>query len=317
MNILSKGSLAATLIFFGSVVYAQDQEVQWGQLRSGRLENELRVPGHVIPQEGALSVESARVSGRITSILKREGEVVNAGDPLFTVSSAECVSLAEELRVAQSRNLKDLIEGSLQREKQLGLHVSADTCQMLATHPGTLIKRQAELGGSFNIGDTLAIILDVKNLAVELDVSERDLALVRVGQTVTMEIASSPNEPLHSHISHILPTIDTTTRTSRVRVASISLPRGTTLDALVFGRINVGSGQQTYEVPTTALVFNQNRQYIIKKASPPQAIPVDVLNETQTTSSILPLSRGALSSGDVIAMTGAIYLFSEIKPTLQ
>jgi Cu(I)/Ag(I) efflux system membrane fusion protein len=307
-------SLAITACMFLIAPLLQAQDIEWGPLRPGKLESDLRVPGHVIPQEGALSVESARVSGRITSILKREGEVVSAGDPLFTISSAECISLAEELRVAQSRKLQDLINGSLQREKQLGLSVSGEACQMLATHPGTLIKRQVELGASFNIGDTLATILDVSNLAVELEVSERDLASVQIGQSVAMEVASSPNRVLRSEVSHILPTIDTTTRTSRVRVAPVPLPSGTTLDALVFGRINVGSGQRTYEVPTTALVFSHNRQYVIKKASPPVAVRVEVLNETQSTSSILPSGSGALAPGDQIATIGAIYLYNEINP---
>ena len=130
-----------------------------------------------------------------------------------------------------------------------------------------------------------------------------------------MEVASSPNRVLHSHVSHILPTIDTTTRTSRVRVEPGPLPTGTTLDALVFGRINVGSGQQTYEVPTTALVFSHNRQYIIKKASPPVAVQVEILNETQTTSSILPTRSEPLSPGDQIATSGAIYIYNEMNPT--
>jgi len=304
----------ALLIVVPQILLAQN--IQWATLKTGRLESDLRVPGHVIPQEGALSVESARVSGRVTSILKREGEAVQTADPLFTVSSAECISLAEELRVAESRHLNELIDAAQQREKQLGLHVSDTSCQILATHPGTLIKRQVDLGASFNIGDTLATILDVSSLAVELDVSERDLASVRVGQPVAMELASNPGRILKSSVSHILPTIDPTTRTSKVRLAPIPLPSGTTLDALVFGRINVGSGMQSFDVPTTALVFHNNQQYVIKQGSPLVAIPVDVLSETQTVSAILPTRTDALKIGDHIATSGAIYLFNEITPSV-
>jgi Cu(I)/Ag(I) efflux system membrane fusion protein len=316
---MSKSRVILTVVFLPLLcaLSLQAQEIQWGSLQTGKLVNDLRVPGHVIPEENALSIESARVPGRITDILKREGEVVRAGDPLFAVSSAECISLAEELRMAQNRNLPDLIAGSQQREKQLGLSVSGEVCEILATHPGTLIKRNIDLGGSFNVGDPLATILDLNSLTVELAVSERDMASIRVGQPVSMELASSPGRTLRSRIAHILPTIDPTTRTTKVRVAPVPLPEGTTLDALVFARINVGSGEPTFEVPSTALVFHQNQRYVMKKGPPAAAVPVDVLDETQTTSSILPTRPGALHPGDSIATSGAIYLYNEINPSAQ
>ena len=165
-----------------AVVPIYGGEIQWGAVESGRNITVLRVPGKIIPKEGALSVESARLQGRVTNILKREGEAVAVGDPLFRINSAECVSLFEEKRVAEERGLQDLIAGAAARQEQLGLRVDGGQCSILATHASTIVKRQVELGAAFNIGDALATVLDVDlNLNVELDLpaagsSRRDQA---------------------------------------------------------------------------------------------------------------------------------------------
>ena len=71
------------LFLVGIPSLASAQDLQWSPLRAGKRVSDLRVPGHVIPQENALEHRIHRVPGHVTDILKREGEVVQAGDPLL------------------------------------------------------------------------------------------------------------------------------------------------------------------------------------------------------------------------------------------
>ena len=292
---------------------ARAADVQWGRVTAGGYTSVLKVPGHVIAQEGALSIESARIQGRITKILKREGETLAAGAPLFAVNGPECVSLAQEKAVASGKGLQDLIDAAKRREEQLGLRVSDAECLVLASHAGVLTKRQVELGAAFNVGDALATVLDVDSLGIELDVPERNLSQVKEGEPARVQLAANPEKTLRARVEHLLPTIDATTRSGKARLAPVALPPGTTLDALVFAEIDTGVAQQAFKVPTAALVFSRNKQYVVKRSGKDSvAVPVDVVGESDSVSTVRASDGGALRAGDEVAVKGAIFLLRRL-----
>jgi len=288
------------------------QDIQWGPVQAGKQESDLRIPGHVIPQEGALSIESARVTGRITGILKREGEQLAIGDPLFNISSAECISLVSEIQVARKQGLQDLLEASHRREKELGLRANEDHCEVLATHAGTLMKRGQEVGSTFNIGDNLATIVDVQRMTIELAASEPDVPQIKPGQRVRVHIGARSSEWLETTVQQVLPSMDLVPRTTMVRLAPIPLPSGTAMDAFVVGEIRTGSNRQTLRVPPDAVVFSHNRHYVMKQTPQgPRAVPVYLTEESDEEASIRPSNPGDLRLGDSIAIHGAIFLFEQ------
>lgn len=272
------------------------------------------VTGRVIPQDGALNIESARVAGRVLTILRREGEAVSVGTPLYWISSAECSSLGEERRVAVAKNIPELIEGVQNREQQLGLRIKNEQCAVVAGHAGILTRRNLESGATFNIGDALATTLDTRRLTVEVDVPERDQARVKAGQAVRFQFASNPGEVFRSKIQNAVPTIDPVTRTSKARLKPTRLPGNVSLDALVFGEIETGKSEPILSVPSTALVFFRNRQYVISGGEEaPAPVPVLVVNENDHASSIRPAQAGALREGDLVATKDAIFLMKRLQ----
>ncbi len=288
-------------------------EVEWARVAAGGYSASLRVPGRIVAQEGALSVESARVQGRVTGFLRREGERVAAGEPLFVISSPECLSLANEKAVAQSRGLSDLIEAAKRREEQMGLSVSESGCRVLASHDGTLASRQVQMGAAFNVGDALVTILDVSRLNVELDVPERNLHQVRAGQRVRVELASAPGEAFVTTVDSVLPMIDAAARTGRARLKPGRLPEGATLDALAFAEVDTGVKQRAFKVPASAIVFSRNKQYVVKKeGAVAVAVPVDVVGESESTAVVRVVGQAELKIGDEIAVKGAIYMLKQV-----
>lgn len=299
-------------LFFIFLNSARAEDYQWGAVTAGGISNELHVTGRIIPREGALSIESARIQGRIINILKREGEKISEKEPLFIINSPECLSLMEEKHIAQSHGLKDLVESAERREKQLGLKINGQ-CEILATHNGIMTKRQVEIGASFNLGDPLATIVNIDQLTVELDVPERDLSKVKPGQKVKVILASDPDSSFPTTIQHLLPTIDPTTRTTKARLSPLSLPSKISVDALVFAKIEIEGGEQILSVPPSALVFDHNTQYVIKKGNPqPSIIPVRVVSETDSVSSIRPVNLNDLKVGDPILIKGTIFMYDKL-----
>ena len=160
----------------------------------------------------------------------------------------------------------------------------------------------------------MATILDIGRLSVELDVPERNLAQVKPGQHVRVELASAPGRPIVAAVDSILPMIDPATRAGRVRLAAPTLPPGTTLDALAFAEIDTGLKQLAFKVPTSAIVFSRNKQFVIKKTGKSVvAVAIDVLGESQSVATVRPSEGAALGLGDPIAIKGAIYLLKNLE----
>jgi Cu(I)/Ag(I) efflux system membrane fusion protein len=295
------------------VAHAAVFDYDWKPVEKNSSASGVNVTGRVVPQDGAMTIESARVQGRVLAILRREGESVAEGTPLFSISSAECFSLMEEKRVAVSKQVQDLIDGVQNRERHLGLKLKDDQCYAVSSHAGILTKRSMESGSSFNVGDSLATILDINRLTIELDVPERDQARVKPDQKVDFQFASNPGKVFTTKVQNVVPTIDPTTRTSKARLVPVKLPKNISLEALVFGEIDTGHHDPILNVPSSALVFYHNQQFVIRKADPdPVAVAVQVLNETDLQNSIRPIAENSLKEGDLVATKSAIFLFKKL-----
>jgi Cu(I)/Ag(I) efflux system membrane fusion protein len=292
--------------------YAGDDGVIWQPISKSGVSSGLTASGRVIPQDGALRVESARVAGRVLETLRREGESVQEGTPLYAISSGECLSLQEEKRVAKERKIAELLEGVQKRETQLGLRLEGDRCLSVAGHRGVVTKRNLDSGASFNPGDVLATTLDVHRLTVELDIPERDQARVQVGQKVTFQFASDPGKTYSTRVSTVVPAIDPATRTVKARLSPTALPKNLGLDALVFGEVVTGAVDSTLAVPSSALAFYHDQQFVVTGPEKPIAIPVQVVNETDSLSSVRSLKAGALHEGQSVAVKGAIFLLKRL-----
>ena len=293
---------------------AQAGDALWAPVQKSLTVQGIGVNGRTVPEDGAMMMESARVQGRVLSVLKREGETVREGDFLYAISSSECSSLTEEKRLASKQNIAELIGSTEKRERQLGLRLMNDQCFVVANHAGTLTKRNLETGSSFNLGDPVGTILDVHHLTVELDIPERDYANVRVGQKVTFQFASQPTKKITSRLQTVVPTIDPITRSIKARLAPVRLPSSVGLDALVFGDIQNGSSEATLKVPPAALVFHHNQQYVVTgSAEKPKVVAVEIINENNDFVSIRSTPTNAIKMGDKVLIKGAIFILQKLK----
>lgn len=293
------------------------EDVDWQKPVPSQAKQVLHLTGKIVPQDGALSVLSSRVQGRILSFLKKEGEVVSVGTPLYAISSAECLSIMEERRVADSRGMKDLLEAINRRETQLGLKAAQDGCYLVSNFNGILIKRNEEIGMAFNIGDAMATVVDTKRLTVELEVPEKDISLVRINDVVRVHVSNSERE-LVGKVDVVVPSIDPITRTSRIRLKGVPLTGPVSLEALATGDLEVRTGTASaYQVPTTALVFYKNKNYVLKKKGK-EATPVavSIVSEIEGKSLVLPLKSQELSINDLVLTKGTLYMFNKMKSNL-
>ena len=118
---------------------------------------------------------------------------------------------------------------------------------------GVVVRREVSVGQSVERGPVLFEIVDASMMWAELEIAERDLAVVREGQEATLLVDALPEQPFVGVINSIAPRIDPRTRTAAARIA-LKNPDGV-LRASMYGtaRVDVGVAKDVVLVPSAAV----------------------------------------------------------------
>jgi RND family efflux transporter MFP subunit len=175
------------------------------------------------------------------------GQAVSAGQPLFTLYSPMLVTAQEELLLAKrlqgdvaaasgetQRNAADLASSARRRLAYWDIPESEiaeiertgevrRTLMLRSPASGYVLEKNIVAGQKIMAGDLLYRVADLRTVWVEGEVFEQDLPDVRMGQMVHADFQALPGEHRMGRISYVYPTVNTDTRTVRVRVV---LPNG-------------------------------------------------------------------------------------------
>lgn len=212
----------------------------------------LRLPGRLVWNEDHTVRIVPQVGGRIQKINVEIGSEINVGQILATLSSPDFGQAQADARKAQAD--QQLAKQALERQRELhaaGVVADKDWQQTQAeavraqAEADRASRRLAGLGGAsdgsytlrsplagivvernLNPGlefrpeqssDPLFVVTDPTSLWLQLDASEADLAALKAGEKISLQVKQYPNERFAGVIRHIGDFVDPTTRTVRVR----------------------------------------------------------------------------------------------------
>ena len=209
----------------------------------GAFGKEVRTVGQIALDETRMHAVSPKIDGWIERLyVNATGQPVRAGEPLFTIYSPMLVQAQEELLLAAK------LEGELagaSGDAQGGAATLRESArrrlaywdipareideierrgevrkELTISSPvsGYVMQKDVVAGQKIMAGETIYRIADLREVWVEGEVFEQDLAAVRVGQTVHADLPAMPGEHRMGKISFVYPTISPETRTARVRV---------------------------------------------------------------------------------------------------
>lgn len=207
------------------------------------LERTIRTVGRVEIDERQLARVNIKIEGWIDQLhVNYTGERVKKDQVLFTVYSPDLVATQREylLALKSGRRLggsefpevaegaKSLLEVSRQRlqlwdvpEHQIqDLERTGTVLKSLHIHSpitGTVINKVALAGLHVNPGDELYTIADLSRIWILADIYEYELPLIKIGQQATVTLSYDPGTVLTGRVGFIYPTIDSQTRTGKVR----------------------------------------------------------------------------------------------------
>jgi len=194
----------------------------------------VKAPGTIQLDERRVSVIAMRAESFVQKVADvTTGTRVKAGQPLMEIYSSAVASAAAEYLATITSKTTGGVEvygrGSRQRLVNLDVpepvmaemertRVAPVTVHWSAPRDGIVLERSAIEGMRANPGDVLFRIADISLVWALVDVAERDLGNVAVGQGVTVRARSYPDRVFSGRIAVVYPQVNRDTRTVRVRI---------------------------------------------------------------------------------------------------
>lgn len=287
----------------------------------------------------------ARIRGRVTRVLVATGVPVHVGTPLVELESmsvgeviasrasanAQAVAararLQRETRLfAQQLTTVGALEearadvarysaeahGAEQRLAAMGASDGGRRIVLRAPIEGRVIRRRVIIGQTIDETDVVMRVADLTHLWVYLDVFERDLARVRVGDRAEVRTETYPDRAFPGTVGFIDSTIDMHTRTARVRVEVDNPDLLLRTGQFVTARLRTSSAgeRDVTTVPRTAVVQLDGRPavFLVRGEREFEAATVALGDNDGDQVEVV---RG-LASGDGVVTEGAFALKSEL-----
>jgi len=252
----------------------------------------IRAPGTIQLDERRISVISMRSESWVQKVANvTTGSRVSKGQPLMEIYSPSISSAsAEYIATINSKTTGGTGlygRGSRQRLMNLDVPDAAIVAmeksgsvpiaiQWSAPRDGIVLERNAIEGMRAQPGDALFRVADTSVVWAMVDVAERDLGALAVGQPVTVKARSFPGREFQGKISVIYPRINRDTRTARIRI-ELSNPDTVLLpDMYVDAEIDTGSPQPVLAVPDSAILDTGSRQAVFVEKGQGRFEPRDV-----------------------------------------
>lgn len=301
--------------------------------------------GKIVFNENYTARISSPVVGRALKISAENGDSVKAGQVLMTMDSPDLGSAVADARKAQAElELKKqafersrmLLEGGVIPHKELeaskadldeaaaetaranarlnnlgASRNSNDNYTLRAPLTGVIVDRQVNPGNEVrpDAASPLFIITDPTHLWANIDLPERDLGKVGVGQAISVEVDAYPGESFTGKVLSIGGMIDPATRRIPIRCSVESKGK---LKPEMYARITLLAQDQrmVIRIPNSALITEGLYSYVFVEIAPghikKRRVTLDVQGRDFAT------VKQGLNQGERLVTSGAILLNSEL-----
>jgi membrane fusion protein (multidrug efflux system) len=272
----------------------------------------------------------AKTSGVLFALLVEEGDMVKKGQvlarldperPRLEVQRAEAMLHKLEAELARSKELysRKLVAADLYEKLRYDVETQRTTAQMarlelsytniVAPIDGVIAQRMVKQGNLIQLNSALFRIVDAAELEAVLNVPERELATLREGLAVSMQVDALPGKTFTGIIDRVSPVVDAGSGTFKVTTQFDS--QGI-LKPGMFGRVGVIYDQRNdaLTIPRTALLEDAGESAVFAVRD---GAAVRVPIEVGYASGDLVEIRGGLAEGESVVTAGKVTLRDGIK----
>jgi Cu(I)/Ag(I) efflux system membrane fusion protein len=296
----------------------------------------VRAVGTVVPDETRVRHVTTKVGGWVEKLyVNTVGQTVTAGQPLFELYSPELLASQEEyLRARQSadefarsslpevrRGGEDLVSSARRRlelfdvppefMRQLERTGKAQrTVVFRAPFTGYVSEKTVVEGHKVEAGMDLLTVTDLSRVWVAAQLYEAEASAAQLGRSATVMLPYDAGTSLRGRVSLVYPTIETESRTIKVRL-EFQNPR-LLLKPGMFVNVALEASKVTgVVVPDSAVIDSGTRQVVFVEAGPGQFEPRDV--QVGVRADGKAILRAGVRAGERVAVAGNFLLDSESR----
>ena len=300
------------------------------------LGQEIRAVGTVGYDERGLTQVTVKTSGWVREVfVNSTGQPVRKGERLFTLYSPDLLATQDEYLLAVrtqgqlaasplaevKANAVSLVASSRERLRLWDVtdaqivalerrRIATPVLTVYAPSSGIVLKREALPGKYVEPGTTLYEVADLSTIWISADIYESEVAAVRLNQPASVIFAAYPGKIFLGNVSYIYPSLNTDTRTVRVRV---ELPNpGLKLKPGMYGNVILQTeAVHTLIVPKEAVLETGLRQLVFLDRGQGRYEPASVKLGRRSQDSVEVLD--GLREGDRIVTSANFLLDAESK----
>ena len=181
---------------------------------------------------------------------------------------------------------------------------------LVSPSPGIVTEKDITVGEVVEPGKKVFTVSDLSVVWTYLDIYERDLAKIKVGQNVTVRIVAYPEKQFTGRVTYLSDLIDEKTRTIKARVEIVNPQRLLKPGMFAEARIETGAGaERKITVPKEAVfLLDEGSVVFIEKDGAFFPRRVETGKEAGGRIEIL----NGISEGEKVVVEGGYYLKAEI-----
>jgi membrane fusion protein, heavy metal efflux system len=172
---------------------------------------------------------------------------------------------------------------------------------------GEVVEQDVSAGQLIQPGSTQCFLIsDTSNVWVLVNVYQRDLPYVHVGDMVTIQTDAYP-DIFHGRISYVAASLDPNTRTLQARIETSNPGEKLKKDMFVFANVNAGAIPNTIALPDSAVLRDsENQPFVYAAVSSnqfgrrPVTLGESLNGQTQITSGV--------KTGDRVIGNGSLFV---------
>ncbi len=267
----------------------------------------------------------AKTSGVALEVLVEEGQQVQAGQTLVRLDAARATLQAAQ-SAAQMRKLENNYARSLQLAEQKLISVNdldqikydlenvraanrlanleLSYANVTAPISGVVASRSIKPGNFVQINTPIFRIVDTSRLEATMNVPERELATLKAGLPVSMQVDALPGKTFRGTVDRVAPVVDSGSGTFRVVSA---FDGGAALKPGMFGRIRIDYDNRAdaLVIPRVALLDDESEPAVFTVRNGKAArVPVKLGYIDGEWAEL----RGGLKQGEQVVTAGKVAL---------
>lgn len=297
----------------------QNLAIRYGTVEQAVIGNAMFTNGILQANERQTAILQTRASGFVQRVYGHAvGDMVRQGSPIADISIPEWTGEQTEFLAVLRTGDRSLIQASRQRLQLLGIPQNVihqvertrrvqSNITLQAPISGFIDSLEVRNGMALAMGQTLAIIKGINPIWLEAAIPETQIAGIKRGSKVEVTFTAYP-QIVSGKVIDILPTLDTTSRTIKVR---IELPnKEAQLKPGMFASVKLSSNpQSSLIVPEQAVIRTGTRNIVIVAHEQGRFEPV-VVQLGQSDGNKIAILEG-LKVGQKVVISGQFLIDSE------